>query len=268
MCGVRRVRAVCNRMSWLRALQALCFRHRSAALLPAAGPILLGFLRPTPLDPAEVIAGLGLAAAGVLIRLWAVRSIGKRARVRHAGAKQLLLAGPYARVRNPLYLGNAALTLGLAWVAGAGWGALFSLFVLVLVYTLVVRHEEGVLAAQFGAEYAAFVAAVPRWLPRLRPTALEGAPCEPWPWGEVLRREASPLLGVPAACAALMVARAGGLPLEPWVATAVEATGILLEVSVAGVLLVAIAANVASTEVKLRRHAGARDRGAEASSPS
>lgn len=245
-------------MQPLESLASLAFRHRSAVLLPAAGPILLGLLQPAPPDATEALLGLSLAGAGVATRLWAVRAIGKRARVRHAGAKQLLLAGPYARVRNPLYVGNAALTLGLAVLAGAGWSALVSLAVLVVVYALVVRHEEGVLAGQFGDEYAAFRAAVPRWLPRLRPTALTGAPCEPWPWPEVLRREVSPLLGVPAAGATLLVARAGLLPLEPWVGAALEATGLSLEALLAVALGLAVMANALSTEAKLRRHAGTR----------
>jgi protein-S-isoprenylcysteine O-methyltransferase Ste14 len=61
-----------------------------------------------------------------------------------------------------LNLGQAALfaDLRLAVYAGLVWTA-FHLFVLV--------YEEPTLRRSFPQDYAAFTAAVPRWIPRLKP---------------------------------------------------------------------------------------------------
>jgi len=80
-----------------------------------------------------------------------------------------VVTGPYRRVRNPIYVAVVALILArrrcsrnlrLAAYAAAIWLA-FHLFVLV--------YEEPTLRRAFPDDYAPFTAAVPRWLPRLRP---------------------------------------------------------------------------------------------------
>lgn len=230
-------------------IDEVCFEHRDALLIPCALPIAIALLSPLP-PGIEVPLGLASAGAGSGLRLWAVRSIGKRARVRHAGARSLLVAGPYARVRNPLYLANGLLTLGLCLLAGAGWSSLLALLLLCLIYARVVAHEEVVLQAQFGPDYAAYVARVPRWIPRLR-AATAGASPPPWPWAEVLRRERSVVVGVPAACGAALAIRAGLVPLapiHPWLG--VPAAVAAVSVAVGGTFI--------ATEMKRRRHRRAR----------
>lgn len=84
-------------------------------------------------------------------------------------ARHLVVSGLYRHVRNPMYVAVEALILGQGAFFGSlgvvGYGALvwlcFHLFVLV--------YEEPTLARQFGEEYEAFRAHVPRWLPRLTP---------------------------------------------------------------------------------------------------
>jgi protein-S-isoprenylcysteine O-methyltransferase Ste14 len=84
-----------------------------------------------------------------------------------APTERLVVSGPYRRVRNPMYVAVTALILGQAALfcdlrllgyAGVIWAA-FHLFVLL--------YEEPTLRRQFPQDYAAFAAAVPRWIPRL-----------------------------------------------------------------------------------------------------
>jgi 4-hydroxy-2,2'-bipyrrole-5-carbaldehyde O-methyltransferase len=159
-------------------LQALAFRHRSALILPFVAPIVVASIAtegwPSGTDLAS---GPPLLLAGVWCRLWALRAIGKRARVQRAGARELLVHGPYAHMRNPIYLANTSIAVGLAALAGSGVLSVAIGIGCLLVYTLVVRHEERALAEAFGARYDAYVRGVGRWLPRLR--GAEGPEAEP-----------------------------------------------------------------------------------------
>lgn len=244
-------------------LAELAFRHRSALLLAPVAPVIMVAVEARGARPLELAAGGTAALAGAALRLWAVRAIGKRARVRHAGAKELLVAGPYARVRNPLYLANAAVLGGLGLAAGCGGWTLALLAATAAIYALVVRHEEEQLEALFGAEYRAYRARVPRWLPRLRPAGEDEV--TPWPWRHVLRREAGLVAGVPLALAAIALERGERLPV---VDAAVGALGEWAGVPPAGVVLCLVmivgALHTAVELTKRYRHEEARARLAEA----
>ena len=104
--------------------------------------------------------GLLMTLVGILGRAWSTLYIGGRK------ARELVTAGPYSVSRNPLYL--------FAFIAVAGLGAqtgslvMAGLFALgaYLIFAPVVRHEERALRAMFGAEFEAYRAEVPRFLPR------------------------------------------------------------------------------------------------------
>jgi protein-S-isoprenylcysteine O-methyltransferase Ste14 len=100
-----------------------------------------------------LLAGLGLAA-------WAVRAA---AEVDLARPGQLVVRGPYAFSRNPMYVAAALCYAGVALVAGAAW-PLALLPVVVLATHLVVIREERVLQARFGAAYLRYRASVRRYV--------------------------------------------------------------------------------------------------------
>ncbi len=75
----------------------------------------------------------------------------------------LVVAGPFHRTRNPLYLALLLLYTGVALGAGA-IGALAMLpAVAVWIHYGAVRHEEDRLAKLFGEEYARYCRNAPRW---------------------------------------------------------------------------------------------------------
>ena len=119
---------------------------------------------------ASLALGLPVAAAGLLLRAWAAGHLAKNQR--------LAISGPYAYVRNPLYLGTLLVALGFA-MAASRWllAALFA-GVFVLIYLPVVELEEQHLQSLF-PEYAGYAARVPRLLPRL--TRARGG--HPFRWG-------------------------------------------------------------------------------------
>jgi hypothetical protein len=76
-------------------------------------------------------------------------------------------SGPFALIRNPLYVGNILLWTGFAVSAQLVWLAPVIAVLLILEYHAIVRWEEGLLAERIGEPYSRYAARVPRWLPSL-----------------------------------------------------------------------------------------------------
>jgi protein-S-isoprenylcysteine O-methyltransferase Ste14 len=112
----------------------------------------------------EAIEWVGIVAIVICIlgRTWCSLYIGGRKIV------QFVTDGPYSVSRNPLYSFSI---LGAAG-AGAQLGSLVTavLFATLawLIFRVVVLQEETVLAERYGAAYASYLAAVPRFLPNPR----------------------------------------------------------------------------------------------------
>lgn len=109
----------------------------------------------------SLLWALPLAVAGEAIRLWASGHIEK--------TRRLATGGPYAHSRNPLYLGSLLIALAAAVASASPWVALAVAAYFAAFYPAVIREEAAFLAAKFPQEYAAWAAAVPLALPRLRP---------------------------------------------------------------------------------------------------
>jgi hypothetical protein len=90
---------------------AWLFRRRTSIPVPLALALL--FI-PAPEPPSTTVRWLGVAlvACGEGLRLWAVRHIGVISRTRSDRLGPLVETGPFALIRNPLYVGNLALWVG------------------------------------------------------------------------------------------------------------------------------------------------------------
>ena len=113
------------------------------------------------------LLALGLALIVQTVALFA--TVGKGTLAPWDPTARLVVRGPYRRVRNPMISGVLCVLLGEALLFGSpavlAWFAI--VFAVNAVYFPLV--EEPGLRRRFGAEYEAYRAAVPRWLPRLRP---------------------------------------------------------------------------------------------------
>ena len=130
---------------------------------------MIVFAHPTP---ASLIAGFAMTALGELFRSWGVMYVGSETRVRQqVGASRLITSGPFAHVRNPLYVGNIVIYLGIGAMSFAlfPWLQLAALVYFIIQYRLIVREEERFLKEQFGAQYEEYARSVPRFLVRLTP---------------------------------------------------------------------------------------------------
>ncbi len=141
------------------------FKHRG--IIPVPFILLLLFLgNPRPWSWA---VGIPLILIGEAIRFWGVGHAGGATRARDLRAHVLCTRGPFAHVRNPLYLGNTLMALGTVTVGG--WWPLMvvqPVFYLVYYY-LIIRYEEPFLAREFGGTHEPYRRAVRRLIPRLQP---------------------------------------------------------------------------------------------------
>jgi protein-S-isoprenylcysteine O-methyltransferase Ste14 len=172
------------------------YRYRSYTPLPLVAIVLFAS-RPTALFLA---VGLPLAAAGETVRLAALRHIGGASRSTRLGAEGLVDSGPYRFTRNPLYLGNLFLSLGLAIATGLPWLPPLLLVLFAVQYAPIVASEEEELERRFGEAYVRYAADTPRFLPRAprRPRAPARLG-----WEEAVRVERRSLAAVALLVAAL-----------------------------------------------------------------
>jgi protein-S-isoprenylcysteine O-methyltransferase Ste14 len=115
---------------------------------------------------ALVVLGWLLVAAFTVWNGWALVTMARhRTALLPGGATRTVIdSGPFARSRNPLYLGLLAGAAGVALLSGSFW----ALVALPLEWALLrwgaVLPEERYLAAKFGEAYAEYTSRVPRWL--------------------------------------------------------------------------------------------------------
>jgi len=176
---------------------AWLFRRRTSLPLPLALAILVTPSTQTRAVTPTILSGIALTLAGELVRLWGVRHIGVISRTRSDRLGPLVDTGPFALVRNPLYLGNIALWTGFALTAGLPWLAPIIVIVLGGVYHAIVRWEETLLEERLRSAYRDYAARVPRWLPRNFRVQTSDFRL-PFSWGETLFSERGTLLAVAA----------------------------------------------------------------------
>ncbi len=143
------------------------FKNRSFTPVPLV-LILIYFTRPSF---SGAVIGLAFIALGELIRITANRYAGGATRTTSVGASSLVTSGPFAYVRNPLYLGNMIIYTGVVFFAGAPSVPAMMMITwafFVIEYSLIISLEEETLREKFGEEYRVFCQYVPRLLPRLK----------------------------------------------------------------------------------------------------
>ncbi len=149
------------------------FRYRSYTPIP----FLLLMLFYENANVWSLIAGFIIAAAGEAIRLWGVSWAGSETRTTGTvGGTFLIVSGPFAYVRNPLYLGNMLMYLGFGIMSYSLFPYLqiIALLFFYFQYHFIVKEEEKYLAETFGFAYEDYVKKVPSFFPRFTRYKAEG----------------------------------------------------------------------------------------------
>ena len=109
-----------------------------------------------------------LAYASCLFCLRAVQTLGKQwtyaARV--IKGHELITQGPYAVVRNPIYLGLFGMILATGLVFSRWWTLLSAVILFLIGNRIRIRTEERLLRETFGAQFDEYARHVPAFFPR------------------------------------------------------------------------------------------------------
>ena len=175
-------------------MSAFVFKNRGALLaLPAV--LLVIFGKP---NAAGIELGLPVALAGELLRIWAVGYSGVTTRNDAVVAPELVTAGPYAYVRNPLYIGNFITAAGFAIAfTGANPAATrtaliaVALGTMIAVYATIIPHEENFLRTRFGDSFVRYCKDVARIIPQFK---LASAPNGTWKSAVIAQAESRTFL--------------------------------------------------------------------------
>ena len=177
----------------LERLGETLFRWRSftpMALFAIALPIV--WANRGAQAPGWLVACAVLCGAGQALRAWVLGQVadGTSGQNERLIAEDLNTEGAYARTRNPLYLGNLLITLGVCAAAHSAALLALAAALFALQYRAIIAAEERFLRERFGARFAAYCARVPRFWPRLRGPAPEAR--RSWSWRRALRKEHNP----------------------------------------------------------------------------
>ena len=140
-------------------------------LAAIVGGILLTMVYPLPwIGPplADILfaAGWLLVVGAIALDISALRTLMRaKTTVRpNRASDHLVTTGPFSFTRNPIYLGNTMLTIGIGLIAGSVWFVLLGLAAAFITQKLAVEPEERHLEARFGKKYRDYRVRVRRWI--------------------------------------------------------------------------------------------------------
>jgi protein-S-isoprenylcysteine O-methyltransferase Ste14 len=129
---------------------------------------------------AILAVGVLIVTLAALVRSWAEAYL--HSSVVHDSklhSDRLVADGPYRRVRNPLYLGNILLAVGLGLMASRTGFLVLVVATVPFVYRLILREEASLLESQ-GDSYRRYFETIPRLWPSLRPRVPAGGGRPNW----------------------------------------------------------------------------------------
>lgn len=147
-------------------IRNIFFKNRSFTPLPILIMILY-YARP---NSSYLVFGILSIFLGEFIRIWSVSYAGGETRTMNVGGSAVCKSGPYSYIRNPLYVGNMFLYVGLTLIAGSPNIFLVTLTTFTfffIQYSLIISLEEEALEKKFGDEYVNYKKEVPSIIPKL-----------------------------------------------------------------------------------------------------
>ena len=133
--------------------------------------VVLGIVYPLPWIGdrlGDLLFAAGWVALFGVAALWftAIRAM-MRARTTmnpNAEPDHLVISGPFGVTRNPMYLANTLLLIGVAFITGIAWFLVFAFIAAFATQKLAIENEEKILAAKFGKKYRDYAKRVRRWI--------------------------------------------------------------------------------------------------------
>lgn len=115
------------------------------------------------------IAGFLLMLLGIAFRMYSAGFLSGGHTTTIINADYICTSGPFAYIRNPLYLGNFVIGLSLSIAFNEWYGYLVFSLHYITVYSILIPYEEKFLFKKFGAMYKQYSSHTRRFIPRLKP---------------------------------------------------------------------------------------------------
>jgi protein-S-isoprenylcysteine O-methyltransferase Ste14 len=111
------------------------------------------------------VVGLGVAVAGQMLRFVTIGLdyIVRGGKDRQVYAEHLVTTGLFAHCRNPLYVGNYLILVGVGIVSCSPWFLFIALPLFTFAYLAITHAEEAYLHNKFGEAFDAYCSRVPRY---------------------------------------------------------------------------------------------------------
>ena len=130
--------------------------------------LLAGFfyMLPFPEGAAYRSIGMLIVVFVIALDLWSIVTL----RAAHTTvmptrkSTNLVTTGPFRFSRNPIYVGNILLLLGLGLILANAWFVPFAVLAAFAIQKFAIDREELHLLARFGAEYEVYCRRVRRWI--------------------------------------------------------------------------------------------------------
>jgi protein-S-isoprenylcysteine O-methyltransferase Ste14 len=160
--------------SWNIAIGNFFFRYRNALfpLIFATGALVLHphiMFNSPAVDRILVAAGMVIALCGQAVRLITIgfEYIHRGGKAGQVYAGRLVRGGVYGITRNPMYVGNALIAIGMTMHFGSPLAYMILIPFFLFVYQAIVAAEEAYLRNKFGAAYDDYEKSVNRYVPAL-----------------------------------------------------------------------------------------------------
>ena len=110
--------------------------------------------------------GLFILLLAVLLDIWTLLTFRKHGAnvMPNKAASQLLMTGPFAHSRNPIYLANVMIIAGFGFALGSRWFLIGAIVLYFLLSELAIKREEKHLEANFPQAWADYKKLVRRWI--------------------------------------------------------------------------------------------------------
>jgi protein-S-isoprenylcysteine O-methyltransferase Ste14 len=152
-------------------LGSFIFRYRNL-LFPILFVLLVFGVKPSLgskyFENVRYVIGITVALAGQTVRALTIglAYIKRGGKDKNVFAKKLVTEGVFAHCRNPLYLGNILIVVGIGIVAHSLLFYLVGIPLFIFFYMAIIMAEENYLANKFGQEYVDYCRNVNRFIPK------------------------------------------------------------------------------------------------------
>ncbi len=215
------------------------FRHRNA-VFPVVFLLVVLTMRPriigTPsLDRLLILAGVLVAVAGEALRLVTIGFdyIDRGGKNRKVYASRLVQGGVYGLTRNPMYLANGMIAVGMTMLTGSPLTYVLVIPFFLFVYQAIISAEEAFLHKQFGRDYEEYCTRANRILPSFRGIREAFAGMR-YNWKRSLKQDLSTIAGV--LMGLILIPFCRTFFLGGWPAARAEAPSVLALSSLVGLL--------------------------------